>query len=96
MTSFLKPTRLAALTGLLTLCAFSTAPATADPYRWCAVPGRHQRSRDELLFHDTGAVPGDNFRRRRLLHAELSLHRPGGDSGRRLAPQPQSRHALMP
>jgi hypothetical protein len=39
MTSPLKPARLVALTGLLTLCAFSTAPAAADPYRWCAVLG---------------------------------------------------------
>jgi hypothetical protein len=39
MTSPLRPARLVALTGLLTLCAFSTAPAAADPYRWCAVLG---------------------------------------------------------
>jgi uncharacterized protein DUF3551 len=28
-----------ALTGFMTLSAFSAAPATADPYRWCAVLG---------------------------------------------------------
>jgi hypothetical protein len=39
MMSLLKLTPIVALTGLLTLCAFSTAPATADPYRWCAVLG---------------------------------------------------------
>jgi Protein of unknown function (DUF3551) len=39
MASLLKPTPLAALTGLLTLCAFSTGAAAADPYRWCAVLG---------------------------------------------------------
>ena len=27
---------ISALTGLLMLCALSTGPAAADPYRWCA------------------------------------------------------------
>jgi hypothetical protein len=36
MTSLLKHTLPAALTGLLTLCAFSASPVAADPYRWCA------------------------------------------------------------
>jgi hypothetical protein len=39
MTSLLKPAPLVALTGLLTLCAFSTGSAVADPYRWCAQLG---------------------------------------------------------
>jgi hypothetical protein len=39
MTSLLKSTPLVALTGLLMFCAFSTGPAAADPYRWCAVLG---------------------------------------------------------
>jgi hypothetical protein len=39
MTFRLKPIPLAALAGLLMVGAFSTAPAAADPYRWCAVLG---------------------------------------------------------
>lgn len=39
MTALLKPVRPVALTGLLTLSAVGAAPATADPYRWCAVLG---------------------------------------------------------
>jgi hypothetical protein len=39
MTRALKPTTIVALTGLLMLSAFSTGPAAADPYRWCAQLG---------------------------------------------------------
>ena len=42
-------------------------------------PGRHQ-----LLLRDPGAVPGGDFRQRRLLRSEQLLRRPPrGDAGRR-------------
>ncbi|MBX9827457.1 MAG: DUF3551 domain-containing protein [Xanthobacteraceae bacterium] len=39
MTRPLQPASFVALTGLLMLAGFSAPPASADPYRWCAVLG---------------------------------------------------------
>ena len=39
MTRALRPASITVLTSLLMLGASSTAPATADPYRWCAQLG---------------------------------------------------------
>ena len=86
MTRAMKHVSIAAAAGLLALCAFAASPAAADPVSLVRGLRQHRRRRDELLFRDDRAVPGDGVRQWRLLHAEQLLH--GGRStatGRRRA-----------